>query len=573
MLLQRHAADGFSRAASNVSVAKSEISASSQLSDGSRASKKSEQISVSSKGTINMSIEEKKALRAEAERKKKAAKKKREEEERQRRLAEEAERARIAAFEFLQDRANCWTPWQQADHFSIDLRGFVSIDGARKPLDNVNPAALQEADEAWDPDDDEDRILHGAVGGEFLVCTRQSFPVLTRVSGYSEARSKRVVLPGEKAEFKIKLVSKHEASCWSIGIVRNSCKPGQAWSTNGLKDKAFYLNTARSNLFNGPHLQYFESDGDDGPYAVNEDFGRTGSTDFTTKKGAWYGQEGWTPPLRYAYNNQGPSFLLRQDDTVDLHVDLESDDGELKFIVNNQEMPNTIKGIRRALQSLDNESTPEQASEMEVTSDADEIHAAPADGGGHASAQESEEEYGGGGHASEERIGQAQIADGYVLAIQVHAEGDAVRLFAPPREDLDQGQDAIDSTALSALGAEEKVRATSGMLSPRSRLIDAHADGEMKGRNNKQTEGERAKGKDEDAMPAKRMTLKQRALLQAAKTSIPIDQRAEMMKKSKSMGERGGREPPTEVRQLDTVLSATRKRLDVAKQAYTSPEK
>ena len=148
-----------------------------------------------------------------------------------------------------------------------------------------------------------------------------------------------------------------------------------------------------------------------------------------------------------------------------------------------------------------------------------------------------------------------------------------MRLFAPPREDLDQGQDAIDSTALSALGAEEKVRATSGMLSPRSRLIDAHADGEMKGRNNKQTEGERAKGKDEDAMPAKRMTLKQRALLQAAKTSIPIDQRAEMMKKSKSMGERGGREQPTEVRQLDTVLSATRKRLDVAKQAYTSPEK
>ena len=94
-----------------------------------------------------------------------------------------------------------------------------------------------------------------------------------------------------------------------------------------------------------------------------------------------------------------------------------------------------------------------------------------------------------------------------------------------------------------------------------------------KGRNNQQTEGERTKGKDEDAMPAKRMTLKQRALLQAAKTSIPIDQRAEMMKKSKSMGERGGREPPTEVRQLDTVLSATRKRLDVAKQAYTSPEK
>lgn len=43
-----------------------------------------------------------------------------------------------------------------------------------------------------------------------------------------------------------------------------------------MKDKVFYLNTARSNLFNGPHLQYFQSEGIDGQYSVEPDFGRTG---------------------------------------------------------------------------------------------------------------------------------------------------------------------------------------------------------------------------------------------------------------------------------------------------------
>jgi hypothetical protein len=33
---------------------------------------------------------------------------------------------------------------------------------------------LQEADEAWDPDTDEDRVLQGVVGGEFMCCQRQS---------------------------------------------------------------------------------------------------------------------------------------------------------------------------------------------------------------------------------------------------------------------------------------------------------------------------------------------------------------------------------------------------------------
>ena len=33
---------------------------------------------------------------------------------------------------------------------------------------------LQEVDEAWDPDNDEDRVLQGVVGGEFMCCQRQS---------------------------------------------------------------------------------------------------------------------------------------------------------------------------------------------------------------------------------------------------------------------------------------------------------------------------------------------------------------------------------------------------------------
>ena len=117
--------------------------------------------------TINLTAAEKKALRDEADRKKKAAKKRKAEQERQRRLAEEAERARIAgpgrrrcvrdggvrfppieggcafrrlnslllvvlltmypaALEFLRDRASAWSPWDDANNFALDLRGFVS---------------------------------------------------------------------------------------------------------------------------------------------------------------------------------------------------------------------------------------------------------------------------------------------------------------------------------------------------------------------------------------------------------------------------------------------------------------
>ena len=40
--------------------------------------------------------------------------------------------------------------------------------------------------------------------------------------------------------------------------------------------QVFYLNTAKSNLFNGPLLQYFNSEGTEGPYASDVEFGRTG---------------------------------------------------------------------------------------------------------------------------------------------------------------------------------------------------------------------------------------------------------------------------------------------------------
>jgi hypothetical protein len=63
------------------------------------------------------------------------------------------------------------------------------------------------------------------------------------------------VCAGEKAEFKIKIVSKREDVCWSIGIVRDTTTPGEAWSSMGYKDKVFYMNTAKSNIFNGPFPQ------------------------------------------------------------------------------------------------------------------------------------------------------------------------------------------------------------------------------------------------------------------------------------------------------------------------------
>jgi len=100
--------------------------------------------------------------------------------------------------------------------------------------------------------------------------------VLTRISGYSEVRTKHKILPGECQSFKMKLIAKSDSGCWSIGIVRSSAEPGQAWSNSNMTDKAYYLNTAKSNLFNGPLLQYFQSEGTDGQYSVDSDFGRTG---------------------------------------------------------------------------------------------------------------------------------------------------------------------------------------------------------------------------------------------------------------------------------------------------------
>ena len=76
--------------------------------------------------TIAMTAEEKKALRAEQDRKKKAAKKRKVEEERQRRIIQEAEKARVAALEFLAERARNWSPWAPVYQFGVDFRGFVS---------------------------------------------------------------------------------------------------------------------------------------------------------------------------------------------------------------------------------------------------------------------------------------------------------------------------------------------------------------------------------------------------------------------------------------------------------------
>lgn len=59
-----------------------------------------------------------------------------------------------------------------------------------------------------------------------------------------------------------------------ICVFMDVCTPSCARAS--ACEQVFYLNTAKSNLFNGPLLQYFESEGIDGPYATDDDFGRTG---------------------------------------------------------------------------------------------------------------------------------------------------------------------------------------------------------------------------------------------------------------------------------------------------------
>ena len=65
-----------------------------------------------------------------------------------------------------------------------------------------------------------------------------------------------------------------------------------------------------------------------------------GSDDATTNKGAWFGKQGWVAPIEYEFNNHGKFYGISQDDSVELTVDMTSEEGELSFIVNNRKMPN-----------------------------------------------------------------------------------------------------------------------------------------------------------------------------------------------------------------------------------------
>ena len=46
------------------------------------------------------------------------------------------------------------------------------------------------------------------------------------------------------------------------------------------------------------------------------------------------------------HNNHGPYFQVRQDDIVELQVDLESQEGEIWFIVNGHRLPNWYVKVR-----------------------------------------------------------------------------------------------------------------------------------------------------------------------------------------------------------------------------------
>jgi hypothetical protein len=138
----------------------------------------------------------------------------------------------------------------------------------------------------------------------------------------------------------------------------------------------------------------------DGPYAVDEDFGRTGSDDDTTDKGAWYGKTGWMPPVKYEYNNGKLLKELRQDDVLELDVNLETEEGELHFIVNGKKIPRYCKGIRKALEA----SEVSEAADVAVF-EAESLIAERLNDSDIGKSDESE------------------IRQGYVFAVQTHSKG------------------------------------------------------------------------------------------------------------------------------------------------------
>lgn len=132
-------------------------------------------------------------------------------------------------------------------------------------------------------------------------------------------------------------------------------------------------------------------------------------------------------PLDYEFNNHGSFYELRQDDTLELVVDMaSSEEGELSFIINSRKMPNSIIGIRKALTEEDSQiNTEGEACEEEPRDDTTTEWV-----GNEAS-----------GSDKEDSPTQEAEMEGYVVAVQVHSKGDVVRLYAPPRgEGREEGE-------------------------------------------------------------------------------------------------------------------------------------
>jgi hypothetical protein len=150
------------------------------------------------------------------------------------------------------------------------------------------------------------------------------------------------------------------------------------------------------------------------------------SDDATTDKGAWFGTQGWVAPLNYEFNNHGKFYELRQDDTLELIVDMaSSQEGELSFIVNSRKMPNSIRGIRKALTeggaqiNMKGEACEEQSRDDAIT-----------EWVGNETVAED----------GEDRPTQEAEMESYVVAVQMHSKGDVVRLYMPPREETEAGE-------------------------------------------------------------------------------------------------------------------------------------
>eukprot|EP00961_Rhodomonas_salina_P026098 352555-Rhodomonas_salina.1 len=75
--------------------------------------------------------------------------------------------------------------------------GYLSTSGDRD-LEEAKHYETGQEDERPADFDEPDGVLNGVVGGEFQMVDEAAFPVRTEITGYPEARSKKIIRLGDK---------------------------------------------------------------------------------------------------------------------------------------------------------------------------------------------------------------------------------------------------------------------------------------------------------------------------------------------------------------------------------------